>query len=370
VFISLAQGANQPDKEKAHKFTCPSCGATQEFEPKDNCLVCPYCGNKEDIPTSIETIKEHSYEKYLNSEHFQKIVLTENALEVTCSACNATVTFPPSEVAGECAFCGTKIVAQTKSANPMLAPESLLPFKITQSEATNSVKKWISNRWFAPNALKKFATQNTIGGVYLPFWTYDSYTTSYYKGERGEHYQVTENYTENGETKTRTITKTRWYSASGTISQWFDDVLIPATRSVEQSSLDRLSPWDLANLNAYNPAYLSGYKAQCYQINLQEGFEKAKSVMDTEIRSSVRKDIGGDEQRISTLTTSHSAITFKHILLPVYLASYWFNQKIYQVMVNARTGEVQGERPYSVVKIVLFILMILAIIAVLYYLFR
>src|SRR5262249_19562918 len=141
------------------------------------------------------------------------------------------------------------------------------------------------------------------------------------------------------------------------------DILIPATKSVSQTRLTALEPWDLQSLSPYEPAYLSGYKAQRYQVELAQGFEMAKEVMAGVIDGDVRSDIGGDEQRIYQINTAYSDITFKHILLPVYLAAFRFNQKVYQVMINARTGEVQGDRPYSFWKIFLFVVFWLAVIA-------
>jgi hypothetical protein len=147
------------------------------------------------------------------------------------------------------------------------------------------------------------------------------------------------------------------------VSRAFDDILIAATRSVSRQRLGALEPWDLQLLNPYEPAYLSGYKAQRYQVELPEGFEEAKQVMAGTIEGDVRHDIGGDEQRVQHIDTAYSDITFKHILLPVYLAAYRFNQKVYQVMINARTGEVQGDRPYSFWKIFFFVLFWVAVIA-------
>jgi hypothetical protein len=302
-------------------------------------------------------------------------MLERNALETECTSCGAKVIFVPPQVAGECDFCGAKIVAQPRSADPIVAPEGVLPFRVTQAEATASIKQWLSTRWFAPNALKKFASQESIGGVYIPFWTYDTYTTSHYTGERGEHYYETQTYTErdsqgNTVTKTRQVQKTHWYAASGTVSRWFDDILIPATKSLSQKRLAALEPWDLVELKGYEPAYLSGYKAQRYQVDLAEGFEQAKGVMRGVIENDVRQDIGGDEQRIDQINTHYSAITFKHLLLPVYAGAYRFNEKIYQVVINGRTGEVQGERPYSAWKIIFFVLTLLIIISILIILLR
>ena len=211
-------------------------------------------------------------------------------------------------------------------------------------------------------------------GSYLPFWTYDTNTTSFYTGERGEHYYVTETYYEtdsqgNQIAKTRQVQHTRWYSASGTVCRWFDDVLVPATVSLAQDRLEALEPWDMTELKPYNPAFLAGFKAQRYQVDLAQGFERVKEVTAIVIKSDVCSDIGGDVQRIHDVSTDYSEVTFKHLLLPVYVGAYRFNQKVYQIVVNGRTGEIQGDRPYSFWKIALFVsalLFIMLIIALVF----
>jgi ribosomal protein S27E len=360
-------------KAKQHRYPCPGCGADLAFDPQNNSLTCPYCGRSEPVPATLAEVQERSYEEYLQPSSDQMGKMAADALEVTCGSCGATITFTPPQVAGECSFCGNTIVAQPKSADPMVSPEGVLPFRVTQKQATDSLKQWLSSRWFAPNALKKLAYHESIGGVYLPFWTYDANTVSFYTGERGEHYYVTETYTErdaqgNNVTRTRQVQRTRWYPASGKVDRWFDDLLIPATVSVPRARLVALEPWDLPEIVSYEPAFLAGYKAQRYAIKLQEGFEEAKSIMARVIEGDVRSDIGGDEQRVHEISTSYSAITFKHILLPVYMAAYRFNQKVYQVLINARTGEVQGDRPYSAWKIALLVIFILLVIGLIFYL--
>jgi DNA-directed RNA polymerase subunit RPC12/RpoP len=366
---------SQKAAEKPRQYTCPGCAANLLFAPKDGCLTCPYCGRKEPIPETADEVQELSYEEYLRPRAEQMEALAPTALEVQCSSCGATITFTPPEVAGECSFCGVKIVAQPKSSDPLVAPAALLPFGISSGQSTESVRSWLASLWFAPNALKKLASQEQVDGVYLPFWTYDAYTTSHYTGARGEYYYETETYTETDSegktvTKTREVRRTRWYSAAGTVSRWMDDILVPATRSVSRARLASLEPWDLNALTPYDPAFLSGFKAQRYQVDLPNGFEEAKQLMASIIEGDVREDIGGDEQRIDNIATSYSAITFKHILLPVYIGAYRFREKVYQVMVNARTGEVQGDRPYSFWKIFFFVLFLVAVVSVLVYFFR
>ena len=355
--------------EKIHRYPCPACGADLVYEPRDGFLSCTHCGHKEAIPTSAEQVEEQSFEQYLQIRPEQMDQLAANALEVQCQSCGATVTFTPPEVARQCDFCGVQIVAQAKSADPILAPEGVLPFCITQQQAGTNLRQWLQSRWFAPNALKQFAQPDSIHGVYLPFWTYDTNTTSYYTGERGEYYYVNETYYErdsqgNQVERTRQVRYTRWHSASGTVTRWFDDVLVPATVSLAQNRLEALEPWDLAELKPYDPAFLSGFKAQRYQVDLAQGFERVKQVAADVIQNDVREDIGGDEQRIHDVATHYSAITFKHLLLPVYAGAYNFNHKVYQIVVNGRTGEIQGDRPYSFWKIALFIATLLIILLI------
>jgi hypothetical protein len=339
-----------------------------EFDPASGCMKCRSCGHAEAISSPEAMMAgRHPFAEAISQGGGQHVPISEQAIQASCDGCGSVVVFEPPEVAGSCPFCGASIVAEPKAADPLIAPDGVLPVKVTKSAAQTEVQRWLATRWFAPNALQRIAQPEGISGVYLPFWSYASDTRSQYVGERGEHYFETEYYTEtdsNGNTvqQSRQVQRTR----SNEVSQNFNDLLIPATRAVSQRRLDALEPWDLDALRPYEPAYLAGLKAQRYQIELADGFEKAKEVMEAQIREAVRQNIGGDEQRIESIQTEYAAVTFLHLLLPVWMAAYRFQAKIYQVLVNARTGEVQGERPYSSVKIALFSAAILLVAALLW----
>src|SRR3984957_6625561 len=355
-----------PETPKFAHFRCPGCAGEMDFDPQSGMMKCQSCGNTVAIPTSTTVVVAHALEDAL--AHVTP--LSDVALEVNCDGCGSVVVFEPPEVAGACSFCGAMIVAQAKAADPMIAPDAVLPVKVTKDAAQTEVRQWISTRWFAPNALKKMAQQEGIAGVYLPYWTYAADTASQYSGERGVHYFVTEYYTttdSNGNQvqQSRQVMQTAWSPASGQVARRFDDVLVPATKAVNETRLDALEPWDLPALCAYEPAYLAGFKAQRYQIELPVGFEKAKQVMERTITQAIRREIGGGEQRIEHVDTATSNETFRHLLLPVWIGAYQFQAKVFQVVVNARTGEVQGERPYSAIKIAMLVVGILILVLIL-----
>jgi hypothetical protein len=343
-----------------------------EFDPAANALKCPFCGFVQKIEHPVSTeVQELPLDDYLGgAERGRLTKVTGEALEVACTSCGSTVQFQPPEVAGVCPFCASPIVAQPQSADPEIAPNGVLAFKLEKRAATSSIQAWLASRWFAPNALKNVARPEGIHGVYVPFWTYDAQTFSAYSGQRGDYYYVTEYVTvqnARGETVTqpRQVRHTRWSSVSGNVTNAFDDVLVPASRAIDERRLRELAPWDLDAVCAYEPAYLAGFKAQRYQVELGEGFGTAKVIMGESIRHSVVADIGGDEQQVHSVNTQWSDLTFKHLLLPVWIGAYRFQSRVFQVTVNARTGEVQGERPYSAVKIALAVIVALIVILIL-----
>ena len=147
------------------------------------------------------------------------------------------------------------------------------------------------------------------------------------------------------------VPKIRWRRVRGRVARFFDDVLVLASRSLPKRYTDALQPWDLSALTPYQPEFLAGFRAEAYTVALEEGHAEARAQMARVIERDVRFDIGGDRQRIHDIRTDVSDVTFKHILLPVWLAAYKYRGKSYRFVVNGQTGRVQGERPWSAIKI-------------------
>ena len=350
------------------QFPCKQCGANLQFAPGTDSLKCPYCGVQNEVPTSPDTIRELDYLTYLHQLPTSDSV--QDLITVKCTCCAAETTLPPNVTASVCPFCGSGIIA-TGSSKKAIRPAGVLPFKIKQNEAGEMFRQWVAGLWFAPTAIKRDAERAAIKGAYVPAWTYDSQTQSDYSGERGDDYWETETYTEtdangNSVTRTRQVQRTRWWPVSGRVSNAFDDVLVMATETLPRKCLDHLEPWDLPALVPYNDEYLSGFVAESYQVGLSDGFERAKAIMDGAIRQTVCRDIGGDHQRINSLSTQYDQITFKHLLLPVWISAYQFQNQTFRFLVNARNGQVQGERPYSAMKITLLVLTIIAVLIGIY----
>jgi hypothetical protein len=350
---------------RERQFPCRQCGAPLQFAPGTTALACPYCGGQNAIPESREAVEELDYTAYL--ERLAQESPGQETLTVKCESCGAEQAFAPGVTASACAFCGSPIVA-TAVSKRLIKPQALLPFRITAQRAREAFHRWVAGLWFAPNALVKTAAASGLKGVYIPAWTYDSESESWYTGERGDDYYETETYqeVEDGRTvsRTRQVRKTRWSPVSGRLSKSFDDVLVLASESLPRAHAEALEPWRLAELVPYSDEYLSGFVAESYRVDLASGFERAKQIMEEAIREAIAAQIGGDHQRIQSLQTRHDNVRFKHLLLPVWLSAYRYGDKTYRFLVNAQTGEVRGERPYSWIKIAFAVAIVIAIVIV------
>ncbi|MFC3615425.1 TFIIB-type zinc finger domain-containing protein [Lutimaribacter marinistellae] len=335
-----------------HRFPCDQCGADMRFVPGEGRLVCDHCGNTESVsagPWGGSTLRELDFEAAL-AQRLPEAEIEETRV-LSCPNCGAQVEFDPDTHAAECPFCATPVVTDT-GAHRHIKPKGVLPFALEERQAHSAMNDWLGRLWFAPSGLKEYARKGRkMQGIYVPYWTFDADTQTRYRGERGVIYYETRTVVIDGKRQVQQVPKVRWTPKSGRVARFFDDVLVLASHSLPKSYTDALEPWDLSALEPYQPEYLAGFRAEAYTVELAEGHKEARAFMARVIERDVRFDIGGDRQRIHGIETRVSDVTFKHILLPVWLAAYKYRGETYRFVVNGRTGKVQGERPWSAIKI-------------------
>lgn len=357
----------QPLPTPGKKFPCRACGAHLEFNPKAQALTCAYCNYVEQIPQSAEEVVERSYEDYLKASRAGLHVSSGAEVEVKCHACGAVIMMQANVVTQDCPFCGVHLQSQPHATEPFIEPSAILPFKIDHAGAKGAFQNWIRGLWFAPNALKQIGELGKLVGMYTPFWTFDTMTLTFYRGQRGTHYWVTEDYIANvngrNVPRTRRVQHTRWQPVSGSVQHWFDDVTVLASRGMPAEYAQDLDPWDLKALTNFRAEYLSGFRTERYQVGLEEGFSRAQQFMQPTLHALICRDIGGDAQQVQSASTQYSGVTFKHVLLPIWISAYRYAGQLHRILINARTGEVQGSRPYSPWKIAGAVLLALAVIA-------
>ncbi len=350
--------------QASSKFACPACGAEATWNPGKHALICAFCGTESASELKVEgEIIEHDLKQTLASLKGRETGLAREAIEVKCQSCQAISSFEANRVAQNCEFCGSAALVPYKDVHEVIRPESLLPMKISEPRVREDMRRWYGSRWFAPNALGQKAMTDTLRGLYVPYWTFDAKVHAAWTAESGTHYYTTETYTENGQRRTRQVQHTRWTSASGELEHFFDDELICGSKGVHPKLLRQVEPFPTKESVPYDAGYLAGFVVERYQIDLGTASQTSRGSMERQVEALCGQQVPGDTYRNLRTQQQYSAQTFKHVLAPLWLLTYVYRGKPFQVVVNGYTGKIAGEHPLSWVKI-FFAAMAVIIVAI------
>lgn len=357
----------------ARGWKCDRCGAAIAYDPSSGMLRCGHCGNSQHVPAGAGAVVEHDLFEGLRAA--PRGFGAGGARASRCAECGAQVVFSDGVVATRCTFCGSPRVLAEEAHAQALRPESLVPFSLDKKRANQMFGRWLKRLWLRPSDLHRIARVEAVSGVYVPFWTFDALAHSRWSAEAGYYYDEDEEYTvqiedpqgRRSERRTRRTRKVRWQPASGERRDRYDDVLICGSRGLPGDLASELRTFDTKRLQPYAPGFLAGFRAEEYGVELQDGFGLARQFMEGQQRGRCGRDVPGDTQRELRVTTALSSVTYKLVLLPVWIAAYRYRSKVYRFLVNGQTGEVVGKAPWSVWKVTLLVVVIAALLGVLIY---
>ena len=352
------------------KFHCPACGAEATWNPAKQALVCAFCGTA--APATLTEaaaaggIVEHDLVTALRGIPDEGRGWQAERTSVRCQSCEAISVFDATKVGQRCEFCGSASLVPYDQVKDSFRPESLLPLKISEVQVRDKIREWYGGRWFAPGTLGTKAMTDTVHGVYLPYWTFDAQVQAHWQAESGYYYYETETYQDaNGNQQTRQVQRIRWQYSAGDVAHFFDDDIVNASRGINPELLARIEPFPTRELVPYNAGYLAGWTVERYQIDLVQAAKRSREHMEGALRQMVVQSIPGDTYRNLGITANWSGQTFKHILAPVWLLTYEYHGRSYQVVINGFTGSIAGKHPISAWKVIFLILGILLVVGLL-----
>jgi DNA-directed RNA polymerase subunit RPC12/RpoP len=349
------------------QLPCPSCGGKMRYSAEKQKIACQYCGYTEEIDKANDLIVEQPLDATITMA--SSFVPENQGRKVfDCDNCGSKFMIEATEVAVNCTFCGSNNVNVEAFVHQYIQPSGIIPFKVAENQGLESFQKWLRQGIFHPNSLKRLAKVENLHGIYLPFFTYDANTVANWSGEAGFHYTETRKVRVNGQMQTQTVTKTRWVPKSGTLRHFFDDVLVVASNGLKQKEITAVYPFLLDEAVNYDPKLLLGWEAEVYSLTLEEGAQVSEQMMDEELRQMASRALGGDTQRRLRVVSKKFDKTYKHIILPIWLATYVYKDKVYHFVVNGQTGKISGKKPLSWLKIAFAVLLFVGFLATLYYL--
>ena len=347
----------QFSKEEIELFFCPGCGGNMVFDIKNQILKCPHCETELPID-STGSVQEYSFDEICDSDLSDN--WTDEVFSIECRSCGAEVITSQQETTTSCLYCGSSHILQKKQTSG-IQPEGVIPFKITKQDADKKFGEWVKKQWLAPNDFKQLYQKSELKGVYVPYWTYDAKTSGVYQCRVGTYYHVTRRHS-NGQTVRQR--KIKWRRVQGFVSDDFDDVLVGASSNISEVMLRKVEPFDTQKALPYQTEYLSGYIAEHYTLGVKDGFKIAQQRMCESLGQKQEIELLRRYDCVDTMNViaSYEDVTFKHILLPIWIISYHYKDKNYQFLLNGETGKYYGDYPKSKVKIALIVITITLLI--------
>jgi Zn finger protein HypA/HybF involved in hydrogenase expression len=343
-------------EEETRTFKCPYCGGVTSYSPTQRQLTCPHCGRTQDITAEEVGRTAAEFEFTLETMERAQYGWGEERRELACESCGAVVTVASDVLTSTCAFCGSNRVLARDAAGDVLRPTALIPFVVDRERCQAQVTEWLGRGWMHPPELRSVRGLREMIGVYLPFWTFDARIRADWKAEVGT--VKTRRVYRDGKWETRTYIDWDWRSGRAHLP--INDHLVPGTARVSRFILRKVAPFDLRGLVEYDPGYLAGWQAKTYDVPLQQAWEIGKEEMRERTKRACYDDTGSSHVRNFRMTADFADERWRYVLLPVYLASYRFDGRTFQVMVNGQTGEVAGQKPVAWLRVWLAIAAMLA----------
>ena len=290
-----------------------------------------------------------------------------------CENCGAEVRAEPDTRTTVCPFCATPYVVEGKPDHDKRQdPEFVLGFAVPPEKAEAIYRRWIrSGGWFRPGDLGEAARAEGLRGVYLPFWSFSMRADSQWEAQIGETWMRTETYTTtddkgNVTTHTRQVPETEWWPLQGGHHAYYSFYLVSGSKGLTQPEAESIQPFELLALKRFQPRYLAGWLTEEYSIEKDEALPRCEEEFRRREQQAISAYLPGDTSSGLKVDTRFSQINSDLILLPIYLRSYRYRDKLHRVLINGQTGKIAGGRPVSGGRVAAFIGMIVALIVVIW----
>lgn len=337
--VQVQESAQPEDAQAKETFLCPQCGAHMEFDIHANELVCRSCGHVFETEERSAADREQVMDFVLPTERGHRWAVSQQ--QFSCQQCGASSLWPPGQKAIRCPYCGSGHLIESRETAELVNPQAIGIMQIDEDEATHRSAEWLGRGWTTPDDLKESSKKTLLRPAYYPFWTFD--------GTLDMHWfcEVNEGSSDSPD----------WIMRKGVIFELFDDVLISGLQRVKSKDVKDLEPFNLKDVIEFEPEYLAGWPALTYDRSLAKASLLAREQVMRKVRHSLYSRVlpGRSKRNLTTGAVHWSDMTFKHILLPVWLGIYRYQGKEYKIMVNGQTGKIGGEKPRDMLKTIAII---------------
>jgi hypothetical protein len=344
------QQTDTPLDAAARTFACPNCGGLMKFNPAVNGMQCERCGNARAVEArnAFGEQSEHVLDFVLPTARAHRWAAAHHL--VTCQNCGAGSLLPPAKASTACPFCGSDHLIESAETASLIEPQTIIPMQVDRPEAEHLFGNWLKGGLFTPSDFGLLARTTALRPAYYPFWTFDATYTARWVAEvnlNNDGLGFGGGFGNNQHD--------RWVMRKGEQIIFANDVLVPGTKQITLDALKQVEPFHLAQMVEFKPEFLAGWPTLTYDSSLADASIEARGRIAADTRETLEDRVLTTEEKRNFQCTGgdFSSITYRHILLPLWVATYTYQGQEYTVLINGQTKRVSGRKPQDNTKVMI-----------------
>lgn len=316
-------------------YKCPACGSELVYDGGTDTLKCAHCGHT--VTVSELERKEKAGETTGLSGQETADNAGNGLKEYKCPACGANLVTDDNTAATFCSFCGSPALIESRLSGEF-RPQKVIPFAFDKKKAQQNFREWTGTGFLTPSSFKSQAVMDKVTGVYVPYWLYNYDMEADVRGE-AENVRIERV----GDDE---IIHTDHFIIDRTVAGSYRNVPHDASEKMPDDCMDRIAPFDFAQMTDFSMPYLSGFTAEKYN-EAAEAYELGvKSELTQDFKSAADGTVGG----YAGINITGSEVQVKnplieYVMLPVWTLNYEYGGKKYPLYMNGQTGTIDGELP-------------------------
>jgi predicted RNA-binding Zn-ribbon protein involved in translation (DUF1610 family) len=293
---------------------CSVCGALLDEED----LFCANCGTeapKSEQTAGVTRARESKY-------NFE------------CQGCGASMSYDASAQTLRCPFCGSTNLDEQKDAKT-LAPEFVVPFVLSESEASARLREWLGRGFWRPGDLAREAIVIKLTQVYVPFWVFAAKVLTYWTADTSQ---------------TPSGARASWYPLFGENSGEYTGVLVGASSVLTPTETSAICPFDLAVGVPPDQVDLANVVYEQFRVQRKYARPLAQSALDNLERQACTAHVPGNCRNMK-VNVRVQDLAGQPALLPLWIFAYRYHDRLFRFLVNGQNGQCTGTAPTSLRKV-------------------
>lgn len=342
-------------------YKCPNCGGPLKFNPDKQLFSCEYCMSdfteekiqqiyaereaKQSQAEKQEQKQEQNQQEQQAKNQADREAFEQEAVVYTCPSCGAEVVTTASTAATTCFYCQNPVVLGGRLSGDY-KPDRVIPFALSKEKAIEKFLEMCKKKWFLPKGFASKEQFEKLTGVYFPYWYVDE--------QKQANMVAKGNKVRTWTTGDKQYTETSVYQLDRRGDLIIKNVFERALKSEDRDMLQCVHPFDLSQAKPFAMSYLAGFQAEKRDIEKAEINEAVQQRMHEYAKQLLKDTMKG----YSGITVQHYDDTtelesWNYTLLPVWIVTYKYKNKIFPFAINGQTGKTYGNLPTSKGKLAL-----------------